>query len=86
MIAFSNAKIRVTEGEVFTRIDSMIDEPFGMVTTILLLPGDAFLSMENEFHLTRNSFLSNKELLLRFRTELNSQDTFFTDLNGFQVS
>lgn len=28
----------------------------------------------------------NKELALRFSTDIESDDTFFTDLNGFQVS
>lgn len=27
----------------------------------------------------------NKELALRFSTDIESDDTFFTDLNGFQV-
>lgn len=27
----------------------------------------------------------NKELALRFSTDIESEDTFFTDLNGFQV-
>lgn len=29
---------------------------------------------------------TNKELALRFSTDIESDDTFFTDLNGFQVS
>ena len=84
-IAFSKAKVRVTAGEIFTRIETILEEPFGMLTTILLLPGTTTISMQHEFHLTRSSFLSNKELLMRFRTELDNRDTFFTDLNGFQV-
>lgn len=28
----------------------------------------------------------NKELALRIRTDIDSQGTFFTDLNGFQVT
>lgn len=28
----------------------------------------------------------NKELALRFSTDIESDDAFFTDLNGFQVS
>lgn len=84
-VTFTKPKIRVTSGDLFTRVETILDEPFAMKITLTLLPGKSFIAMDNEFHLKRGSFLSNKELVMRFHTELANHDTFFTDLNGFQV-
>lgn len=84
-IPFETSKIRVTEGDLFTRVECVQENPVTISTTFLLIPGKRVIGLESEFHLTRGSFFSNKELLMRLRTEINSNDTFFTDLNGFQV-
>lgn len=85
-IPFQKARIRLTEGPIFTRLDSILETPFAVTTKYVMLSGKRSISMESEFHLTRGSYLANKELLMRLQTDVNSGDSFFTDLNGFQVS
>ena len=82
---FGKVKIRVTSGDLFTRVETMHDDPFKILTQMTLVSGSPFLQMECEFHLMRNSFLSNRELLMHFETEVNNKDVFYTDLNAFQV-
>lgn len=50
-----------------------------------LCPGVEGLSLDVSSLVDIRDYV-NKELALRVRTDIDSQGTFFTDLNGFQVT
>ena len=49
-----------------------------------MFPGVEGLSLDMSFQVDIRDYV-NKELALRIHTDIDSQGTFFTDLNGFQV-
>lgn len=49
-----------------------------------VFPGVEGLSLDVSFQVDIRDYV-NKELALRIHTDIDSQGTFFTDLNGFQV-
>jgi hypothetical protein len=49
-----------------------------------VFPGVEGLSLDMSFQVDIRDYV-NKELALRIHTDIDSQGTFFTDLNGFQV-
>lgn len=58
-----------------------------MLTSLLAVPvflGVEGLSLDMSFQVDIRDYV-NKELALRIHTDIDSQGTFFTDLNGFQV-
>lgn len=83
-LTYSNPKIRITKGSVVTKFEAIIEKPIPIRHEIALIKGKPFIRMENEFFLGQNSF-SNKELIIRFYTDIKNEDIFYTDLNGFQM-
>lgn len=58
-----------------------------VLTSLLAVPvflGVEGLSLDMSFQVDIRDYV-NKELALRIHTDIDSQGTFFTDLNGFQV-
>ncbi|NXW07865.1 MA2A2 mannosidase, partial [Fregetta grallaria] len=75
--------VRVTEGPLFSEVASYYQH----VQTIVRLynvPGVEGLSLDVSCLVDIRDHI-NKELALRFSTDIESDDTFFTDLNGFQI-
>lgn len=58
---------------------------FLCVSPVSLCPGVEGLSLDVSFLVDIRDYV-NKELALRIHTDIDSQGTFFTDLNGFQVT
>lgn len=79
-------KIRVIRGELCSKVQVLIESPIKIVHEVSLINSikSKFINIQNEFHLIKGSF-GNKELLLRIETELENGESFFTDLNSFQV-
>lgn len=75
--------LRVTEGPFFSEVAAYYDH-FHQVVRLYNLPGVEGLSLDMSFLVDIRDYV-NKELALRIHTDINSQGTFFTDLNGFQV-
>lgn len=55
-----------------------------LTLSLSLCPGVEGLSLDVSSLVDIRNYI-NKELALRVRTDIDSQGTFFTDLNGFQV-
>ena len=83
-LVYSNPKIRITKGSIVTKFEAILEKPIPIRHEISLIKGKKYLQMENEFFLGQNSF-SNKELMIRFFTDIQNEDIFYTDLNGFQM-
>ncbi|ELW62822.1 Alpha-mannosidase 2x [Tupaia chinensis] len=75
--------LRVTEGPFFSEVVAYY-EHVHQVVRLYNLPGVEGLSLEMSSLVDIRDYI-NKELALRIRTDIDSQGTFFTDLNGFQV-
>lgn len=75
--------LRVTEGPFFSEVAAYY-EHFHQVIRLYNLPGVEGLSLDVSFQVDIRDYV-NKELALRIHTDIDSQGTFFTDLNGFQV-
>uniref|UniRef100_A0A8C6RC18 Glycosyl hydrolase family 38 C-terminal domain-containing protein n=1 Tax=Nannospalax galili TaxID=1026970 RepID=A0A8C6RC18_NANGA len=75
--------LRVTEGPFFSEVVAYY-EHFHQVVRLYNLPGVEGLSLDMSFLVDIRDYV-NKELALRIHTDIDSQATFFTDLNGFQV-
>lgn len=75
--------LRVTEGPFFSEVSAYY-EHFHQVIRLYNLPGVEGLSLDMSFQVDIRDYV-NKELALRLHTDIDSQGTFFTDLNGFQV-
>ncbi|NWS71130.1 MA2A2 mannosidase, partial [Crotophaga sulcirostris] len=76
--------VRVTEGPLFSEVASYYQHVQIMVR-LYNVPGVEGLSLDVSCLVDIRDHI-NKELALRFNTDIESDDTFFTDLNGFQVS
>uniref|UniRef100_A0A8C5JVT4 Alpha-mannosidase n=1 Tax=Jaculus jaculus TaxID=51337 RepID=A0A8C5JVT4_JACJA len=75
--------VRVTEGPFFSEVAAYY-EHFHQVIRLYNLPGVEGLSLDVSFLVDIRDYV-NKELAVRIHTDIDSQGTFFTDLNGFQV-
>jgi alpha-mannosidase II len=75
--------LRVTEGPFFSEVITSY-EHICQVVRLYNLPGVEGLSLDVSFLVDIRDYV-NKELALRIHTDIDSQGTFFTDLNGFQV-
>ncbi|KAK2524447.1 Man2a2 [Columba guinea] len=75
--------VRVTEGPLFSEVASYYQHVQIMVR-LYNVPGVEGLSLEVTCLVDIRDH-TNKELALRFITDIESDDTFFTDLNGFQI-
>lgn len=83
-INYNKPKIRVTNGQLISRVEVIIERPIRIRHEISLKNGSRHFDMRTEFNLVKGSF-SNRELLLRFYTEVQNGNVFYTDLNGLQV-
>ncbi|XP_075414125.1 alpha-mannosidase 2x isoform X3 [Tenrec ecaudatus] len=75
--------LRVTEGPFFSEVIAYY-EHVHQVVRLYNLPGVEGLSLDLSSLVDIRDYV-NKEVALRLRTNIDSQGTFFTDLNGFQV-
>lgn len=75
--------LRVTEGPFFSEVVAYY-EHVHQVVRLYNLPGVEGLSLYVSSLVDIRDYV-NKELALRIHTAIDSQGTFFTDLNGFQV-
>ncbi|KAK2490192.1 hypothetical protein MC885_016931, partial [Smutsia gigantea] len=75
--------LRVTEGPFFSEVVAYY-EHVHQVVRLYNLPGVEGLSLDMASLVDIRDYV-NKELALRIHTDIDSQATFFTDLNGFQV-
>ncbi|KAF5927300.1 hypothetical protein HPG69_017777 [Diceros bicornis minor] len=75
--------LRVTEGPFFSEVVAYYEHVHQMVR-LYNLPGVEGLSLDVSSLVDIRDYV-NKELALRIHTDIVSQGTFFTDLNGFQV-
>ncbi|XP_053201389.1 alpha-mannosidase 2x-like [Panonychus citri] len=85
-MAYSKPSIRITDGPLVSRMEIIIDNSLKLQHTITLTRGKPYFEIENEFHMVKaGGSFDNKELLLRFFSDIQSDNTFYTDLNGFQM-
>ncbi|NXN45013.1 MA2A2 mannosidase, partial [Rhinoptilus africanus] len=75
--------VRVTEGPLFSEVTSYYQHVQTMVR-LYNVPGVEGLSLDVSCLVDIRDHI-NKELALRFSTDIESDDAFFTDLNGFQI-
>ncbi|KAI1235311.1 hypothetical protein IHE44_0002955 [Lamprotornis superbus] len=75
--------VRVMEGPLFSEVSSYYQH-VQTVVRIYNVPGVEGLSLDVSCLVDIRDHI-NKELALRFSTDIESDDTFFTDLNGFQI-
>ncbi|NXV73003.1 MA2A2 mannosidase, partial [Atlantisia rogersi] len=75
--------VRVTEGPLFSEVASYYQH-VQTVVRLYNVPGVEGLSLDVSCLVDIRDHV-NKELALRFSTDIESDDTFFTDLNGFQI-
>ncbi|XP_057575918.1 alpha-mannosidase 2x isoform X8 [Hippopotamus amphibius kiboko] len=75
--------LRVMEGPFFSEVVAYY-EHVHQVIRLYNLPGVEGLSLDMSSLVDIRDYI-NKELALRIHTDIESQGTFFTDLNGFQV-
>uniref|UniRef100_A0A8C8BG03 mannosyl-oligosaccharide 1,3-1,6-alpha-mannosidase n=1 Tax=Otus sunia TaxID=257818 RepID=A0A8C8BG03_9STRI len=75
--------VRVTEGPLFSEVTSYYQH-VQTVVRLYNVPGVEGLSLDLSCLVDIRDHI-NKELALRLSTDIESDDTFFTDLNGFQI-
>ncbi|XP_075569771.1 alpha-mannosidase 2x isoform X2 [Pelecanus crispus] len=75
--------VRVTEGPLFSEVASYYQH-VQTVVRLYNVPGVEGLSLDVSCLVDIRDHI-NKELALRFSTDIESDDAFFTDLNGFQI-
>ena len=76
--------VRVVEGPLFSEVVTHFQH-FQQTVCIHNVPGVEGLSLDVSV-LVDIRDQANKELAMRVTTDIQSEDTFYTDLNGFQVS
>jgi len=64
----------------------VFDDPMPLKHVITLVNREPFIRIENEFHLVKGSYVSNKEFVMRLHSQVENKDLFYTDLNGLQVT
>lgn len=77
--------IRVTRGLLISTLEVVIENPFKIVQKIILYDNEDFVDIQTSL-LLEGKKTKDIEVILRFFTDVNNEDTFYTDLNGFQVS
>ncbi|EMP36062.1 Alpha-mannosidase 2x [Chelonia mydas] len=75
--------VRVTEGPFFSEVASYYQH-VQQVVRLYNVPGVEGLSLDVSCLVDIRDHV-NKEMALRLSTSIASEDTFFTDLNGFQI-
>ncbi|XP_036590941.1 alpha-mannosidase 2x isoform X2 [Trichosurus vulpecula] len=75
--------LRVTEGPFFSEVVAYYQH-MQQVVRLYNLPGVEGLSLDISSLVDIRDHV-NKELALRIQTDIESEGTFFTDLNGFQI-
>uniref|UniRef100_A0A4X2KH64 Alpha-mannosidase n=1 Tax=Vombatus ursinus TaxID=29139 RepID=A0A4X2KH64_VOMUR len=75
--------LRVTEGPFFSEVVAYYQH-MQQVVRLYNLPGVEGLSLDVSSLVDIRDHV-NKELALRIQTDIESEGTFFTDLNGFQI-
>ncbi|KFO96646.1 Alpha-mannosidase 2x, partial [Calypte anna] len=75
--------VRVMEGPLFSEVTTYYQH-VQTVVRLYNVPGVEGLSLDVSCLVDIRDHV-NKELALRFTTDIESDDTFFTDLNGFQI-
>lgn len=75
--------VRVVEGPLFSEVVSLYQH-FQQTIRIHNVPGVDGLSLDVTTMVDIRE-QSNKELAMRLVTDIQNDDTFYTDLNGFQV-
>ncbi|XP_054164491.1 alpha-mannosidase 2-like [Oppia nitens] len=83
-LVYSNCKIRITKGNILTKFETIIEKPIPIRHQIAVIKDKKYIEMENEFLITHSLF-GNKELMIRFFSDIENSDIFYTDLNGFQM-
>ncbi|KAI1289420.1 Alpha-mannosidase 2 [Halotydeus destructor] len=83
-LKYSQPMIRVTKGSLVSKFEVVLSQPLAMTHRVVVVHGERHFKIENTFHLVKG-VLSNKELLMRFETDIKNENTFYTDLNGFQM-
>jgi len=81
----NNPLVRIVEGKISSYVE--VHQPWNKHTvTIVNSPGvdGTALQIENDIALTNEAY-NNVEISMRVSTDIDSEDTFFTDLNGFQM-
>lgn len=76
--------VRVVEGPLFSEVVAHYQH-FQQSVTVHNVPGVDGLSLDISVMVDIRD-QANKELAMRVVTDIQSEDTFYTDLNGFQVS
>lgn len=84
-LPFDKPLIRVTKGPLYSKVEIIYQKPIELTQSLIILRHSDSVLVENEFHLTKGSFISNKELVMRLSSQVQSHDLFYTDLNGLQV-
>ena len=83
----NDPRIRVINGTMFSEIEVQHETGFNQKFT--LYHADSVkatgLFITNQITLALASTLSNTEVVLRFNTDINNDNIFFTDQNGFQL-
>ncbi|XP_038640014.1 alpha-mannosidase 2x isoform X1 [Scyliorhinus canicula] len=74
---------RVTKGPLFSEVVSFYQH-FHQIVRLYNLPGVEGLSLDVSIVVDIHDQI-NRELAMRLSTDIESGDTFFTDLNGFQI-
>lgn len=82
---YGKPSIRVTKGPLISKLEVVIEKPILLRHEVSLIKGENFFHLDNELLLAQGDF-GNKELVMRFYTDVNNEDIFYTDLNGFQVN
>uniref|UniRef100_A0A8D0GGK1 Mannosidase alpha class 2A member 2 n=1 Tax=Sphenodon punctatus TaxID=8508 RepID=A0A8D0GGK1_SPHPU len=75
--------VRVTEGPFFSEV-ACYYQHVQQTVRLYNVPGVDGLSLDVSYLVDIRDHV-NKELALRLSTDIESEDTFFTDLNGFQI-
>lgn len=83
---FSTPKIVVNKGPLVSEIKSIYPD-FILTTTLYNVTGIKGMGVhiKTEFDMSKNRKAMDKELILRFQTNINNGNTFFTDQNSFQL-
>jgi len=84
-LLYSKPMIRVTRGLLISTLEVVIENPFKIVQKIILYDNEDFVDIQTSL-LLEGKKTKDIEVILRFFTDVNNEDTFYTDLNGFQVS
>ncbi|RWS30781.1 Serine hydroxymethyltransferase-like protein [Leptotrombidium deliense] len=84
-INYGKPKIRVTTGPLMSKFEAIISKPLNIIHQISVIRGKDMFNIENRFYLQKG-FMDNHELIMRFYTDINNGDEFFTDINGLQMA